>query len=567
MKILLSSIVILLIVQTSSATTLFQQLCTFNYNWENYESRVPEKKAKNFKSETEYIQEHLKNVLVILRTNPVDQFSSRQLASRHILMKVLSDYRSEGRFPVNYYHEERIPVFIDEHQTHCAVGFLMQQTGDEALAVATARNDNYIWVKDIKDPKVIAWQKKSGFTLEELKLIQGAYDFYMERAFTAPNKYEIPQKPEVKTAYFEDELTEKELKHKEKNVWFLGEGKNQVLHGKWIQNYAIGMPWIEGYFIHGKRSGQWKEYYQGTTILCRTENWQNDKLNGIRRRFDRNSGEIVEEILFKNGVAVTKTNLDQSRGIKWIRKPLDSVSVYTEAYTLEGALLASGKEKVFNPGNLLWFQNIELTALNSAAITAREASIQQSDLSPFHRRANLYNSPPLVEYKKDGDWIFYRNSIQSTIQYTEPTTLSNRLSLDFRIFGPELYTQIHTMGEVPLQNGYDSIVAKYENNSIHDFYGYGTTDFTHIKLNYYEVNNLVKIVEINPYYLGSSGYQRSNDFGFPRRIANPVLKEIGQYNQQGLRIGTWKHFNTQRQLFKTEEYILPSKDETASNEN
>ena len=42
---------------------------------------------------------------------------------------VLADYARQGRFPINYYRQERIPVFIDEHDTHCAVGYLMQHTG------------------------------------------------------------------------------------------------------------------------------------------------------------------------------------------------------------------------------------------------------------------------------------------------------------------------------------------------------------------------------------------------------------------------------------------------------
>ena len=49
-------------------------------------------------------------------------------------MVVLADYAREGRFPLNYYRHERIPVFIDEHDTHCAAGHLMRQTGQEAMA-------------------------------------------------------------------------------------------------------------------------------------------------------------------------------------------------------------------------------------------------------------------------------------------------------------------------------------------------------------------------------------------------------------------------------------------------
>jgi hypothetical protein len=92
--------------------------------------------------------------------------------------------------------------------------------------------------------------------LDELKLIQGAYDFYLPNAFLLPNKYEVPQKPEQVVRYFDG---------KTKKVWCLGEGSDGDLHGKWIQNYSASLPWIEGYFEHGKRSGRWKEYYKGTS--------------------------------------------------------------------------------------------------------------------------------------------------------------------------------------------------------------------------------------------------------------------------------------------------------------
>ena len=52
--------------------------------------------------------------------------------------------------------------------------------------------------------------------------------------------------------------------------------------------------------MNGKRSGRWKEYYPGTAILCRTEHWRNDLLNGVRTRYDKN-GKIIETILFKDG--------------------------------------------------------------------------------------------------------------------------------------------------------------------------------------------------------------------------------------------------------------------------
>ena len=344
---------------------------------------------------------------------------------------MLADYAAQGRFPINYYRQERIPVFIDEHDTHCAVGYLMQHTGHEHMARRIAATNNYAWVREIEDEGLAAWQEASGFSLEELKLIQGAYDFYYEHAFLLPNKYEVPQKPEQVVRYFEG-------KDKDK-VWCYGEGTNGDLHGNWIQNYSSTLPWIVGYFEHGKRSGRWKEYYKGTDKLCRTEHWRNDKLNGIRTRYDR-EGRVIETILFKDGHAVTKTNTDHDKALRWVRSPLDSATVYTEVFTLEGALIAAGKERIHNPEGLSWFQNIELTALNTFAITARDGAprpeegvmVRRFDIGSFQQQ--IPGSHTLVQYRKEGEWVYYKDYLHRPGQCEQHAKPPGALHLRLQAF-------------------------------------------------------------------------------------------------------------------------------------
>jgi hypothetical protein len=131
---------------------------------------------------------------------------------------------------MNYYQREPIPVFIDEHGMHCAVGYLMMLTGEEEMAQRISKTDNYAWVKDIHDPARPAWQRASGLTVENLKLIQGAYDFYMPNALFLANRYETPQMPACTTAYFTGKK-QKPVAKKESNIWFR-RGKG-VLNGKW----------------------------------------------------------------------------------------------------------------------------------------------------------------------------------------------------------------------------------------------------------------------------------------------------------------------------------------------
>ena len=564
MKTIITSILVFAMAQHLSATSYFNQLCEFNPNWQNYESRVPQTDAVQFSSEVEYIQAHLTSVLTILRSNPTEQLTSAQLNSREHLIQVLDAYREAGRFPINYYMTQRIPVFIDEHNTHCAVGFLMRESGFGTLAREIAANDNYVWVKDITDQRVIEWQVNAGFTIEELKIIQGAYDYYSPNAFYAPDRYETPQKPECKKVYFEDKRTGEELEHTEANVWFEGVGKNGVLNGKWVQNYGVGIPWIEGYFKNGKRTGQWKEYYQGTNILCRTENWRDDKLNGMRIRFDR-EGVIIEEIMFKDGNAVTKTNYDRAQGTKSIRTPLDSVNLYTEVYTLEGRLLASGNEQVHNPGNLLWFQNIELTALNSAAISAR-TDVQgfvpsgtayfdpgPNGLGMYHGpvRRTLFQTPSLVEYKKQGKWIYYLDTDASIAGQYDQLSIFNRIKVDFQHYKKELGEMIITLDEIGLRSQFDSIVVQYENNMVSDFIGYSDADFRHFHFTYHEPSN-AQIPELANF---------NNYFGDMSFTLKPKLKTVGEYNSNGMRIGEWKHYDVHAKLFKVETYLIPQKEE------
>lgn len=551
MKKIFSSLIVLFFVQLATANTLYDQLCDFNYNWKKYELRAPIGEAVNFSSDKELIQAHLTNVLEILRSNSVSHLNDEQLKSRVHLIEVLDGYRMAGLFPMNYYRQERIPVFIDEHNTHCAVGFLIRETGNEEMARRIAAVNNYAWVKEINVDGVLEWQEESGFTLEEIKLIQGAYEYYDPIAFTLPNKHEVPQKPVCIAEYFEHPMTGKKMDPKPENIWLYGEGKNDVLNGRWIQNYAVDIPWIVGFYINGKRSGQWKEYYQGTNLLCRTENWRNDKLNGIRKRFDR-KGIVIEEILFKDGEAVTKTNHDFVDSLTWIRRPLDSNLVWTEVYTFGGAMIASGHERIYNPGNLLWFQNIELTALNSASITSRDASVSYQG----GVQQRLFSSPPLVQYKKEGEWVYFKeyggdNNVNS---------LAKMFHQHFPHFGNDLYSSVSIFDDLKLKSSYDSIRVEYDNNYVQNFYGYGEKDYTHLQIKYY--NQQLQMLYL-PQFIDQYGYSSGSTSSYKAPL---TVKELGQFNKSKMKIGTWKYFDKDKQLYKTESFIIPRKEETPIDE-
>jgi hypothetical protein len=557
MKKFINSALLLLFVQQLSALSFYDQLCTFNFNWKKYELLAPAGDAHHFTSDKQYIQAHLGVVLSVLRSNPVEQLNPQQYASRMHLIEVLDTYRAAGIFPKNYYRNDRLPVFIDDHKTHCAVGFLLKETGHEDIALRIAAANNYAWLKDIHDPELPAWQAASGFSMEELKLIQGAYFSYREDAFIAVDRYEIPQKPVVKTAYFENEPLHRPMDAKPENVWIKGEGVNGVLNGKWVQNCSPGMPWIVGYYENGKRTGQWEEYFQGTKQLCRNENWRDDKLNGLRRRFDK-YGNVIEEIMFKDGNAVTKTNFSLNDSLTYIRKPIDSTLVYTQVFNYEGSLIAAGHEKIYNPGNLLWFQNIELTALNYASVSARGMStadnVNTNSAGYFENyynpgSKNIFNTLPLVQYHKQGDWVYYKEYNYSAKK--QPTQWHEKIVFNYKHFGQSIVNSLTLFSEEQLTASYDSIHVEYVNNNLKNFYGYGKANYTHLYISYYDENKAQQDLHANYLY----GYR-------PQHYVAPlIVKECGQYNINHEKIGTWKHYNRYQKLDKTENYLVAWKEE------
>ena len=61
----------------------------------------------------------------------------------------LREYRKAGTFPRNHRVLGRIPTFIDTNGRACAVGFLMQRSGQGELAARIAKLDNLVYIENI----------------------------------------------------------------------------------------------------------------------------------------------------------------------------------------------------------------------------------------------------------------------------------------------------------------------------------------------------------------------------------------------------------------------------------
>lgn len=143
----------------------FQHDIPFSWATENFQTN-------NF---NEAIQVHLASVIEVLKHRSVNHLSLIQNNQRTQLLRCLENYAQQGNFPINDFLSFQNPVFIDRYDTHCAVGYLMQQSGSENLARQIQRNQNFAYVRQISVNGVSEWANEHGFTLDELAWIQPGY--------------------------------------------------------------------------------------------------------------------------------------------------------------------------------------------------------------------------------------------------------------------------------------------------------------------------------------------------------------------------------------------------------
>ena len=105
-----------------------------------------------------------REALIFLATN-----RQRQIAC-------LRYYMNRGLFPQNEGQSiSAVPIFVDRHQTHCAVGFLMHSDGNDSDVASIVETNNLVRVNDVRRGSMMHWIRSSGLTQEEAALIQPSY--------------------------------------------------------------------------------------------------------------------------------------------------------------------------------------------------------------------------------------------------------------------------------------------------------------------------------------------------------------------------------------------------------
>lgn len=164
-----------------SPAPLSAHLTEVNKEWQHWTDALPQdhETMVRFDNEADRIAAHLLAVRKHLLSHAPDGLVGSQLEQRNMLLDRLEHYANDRRFPQNHVLPYRNPIFIDPSGTACAVGWLMFESGHDALAEEISATMDQAYVQDmgstVLGPAIGAWASKEGFAPEELAWIQPGY--------------------------------------------------------------------------------------------------------------------------------------------------------------------------------------------------------------------------------------------------------------------------------------------------------------------------------------------------------------------------------------------------------
>lgn len=151
---------------------LIDHLREVNAEWEHHNGPLG---SASFSNDAQRIAQHLHLVCEQLGLRTPEGLSAEQASQRAYLLDALEIYADAGRFPRNHVLPYRNPVFIDPHNTACAVGQLMIVSGHRDLAERIDAEMELAYIREIDLDEVDQWATDHGFTESELAWIQPAY--------------------------------------------------------------------------------------------------------------------------------------------------------------------------------------------------------------------------------------------------------------------------------------------------------------------------------------------------------------------------------------------------------
>jgi len=128
-------------------------------------------------AETARIQAHLLGAEREMESRDVSRLPAPQREARGRALEALRRYRLAGRFPHNHrVPGARIPVFVDEHGTPCAMAYLIAESGGVELVRRIASTRNLALIRQLADDaELVAWLRANGMTAAEAARVQPTY--------------------------------------------------------------------------------------------------------------------------------------------------------------------------------------------------------------------------------------------------------------------------------------------------------------------------------------------------------------------------------------------------------
>ena len=223
-------------------------------------------------SEPSRMHAHFAYVRAWLATRPATK--PELAAQRAKILAAFDAYIAKGTTPDNDHLPWRTPVFIDDHGTICAVGFLIQETAGRPLAEKIATHHRYDLLEDIASdmPEVRDWVAASGLTLEELASIQPAYS---EPEANTWRTWNLAKHPRRDGAY-EHDGARGTFRHGDMDgAWtmtvdgkIVGRGDLKHGSGTWTSFYPSGEKLAQGRYVDNRAEGPWKLFHPSGNLAA-----------------------------------------------------------------------------------------------------------------------------------------------------------------------------------------------------------------------------------------------------------------------------------------------------------
>ena len=129
------------------------------------------------RAERSRLDRHFRRVVRHLRRHTPAGLTGQARRNRARHIEELERYRRRGVFPKNVRHPgRRLPIFVDDVGTRCAMGHLIEHGGGGDLVRHVASRHNLARVHQLAAlPAFVAWLADNGLTVDEAALIQPSY--------------------------------------------------------------------------------------------------------------------------------------------------------------------------------------------------------------------------------------------------------------------------------------------------------------------------------------------------------------------------------------------------------